>query len=281
MSDLDTKRANLDKKYAAERAELDMEAALLAMLPEAARPTLTRVLFSMKDEPWIIHKAATPSAARVILDAYEGQVDGAAVEAGCLYVGPFAQEKAGERGKLRWASARGLYVVDLSQGKGFSSAEVSWWYRLPDGKTARVKVDVERWPWAAKPTSRVTYDGHGEVRTAEHTLPHLGEWQRIKWGAGGRDACHFALYFNGRPEFRNWLADVDAGQIAGGEEFYELAPADVDRASIRAFKWNWPVSDFIGQVLPGDVGKRVFKRGDILQVENDEQRAARLAEVAR
>lgn len=35
--------------------------------------------------------------------------------------------------------------------------------------------------------------------------------------------------------------------------------------------------NFMGRILPGDIGKRVYLNGDILQVENDGQRAARLA----
>lgn len=59
--------------------------------------------------------------------------------------------------------------------------------------------------------------------------------------------------------------------------FYELQGRDVGKAHLRCFGHVWSVSHFLGQVLPGDVGKRVFKRGGILQVENDAQRAARLA----
>jgi hypothetical protein len=63
---------------------------------------------------------------------------------------------------------------------------------------------------------------------------------------------------------------------AEAANWYELTPADVGRPWIQAFGRTWLVSSFLGQVLAGDVGKRVFRRGDILQVENDEQRAARL-----
>lgn len=58
--------------------------------------------------------------------------------------------------------------------------------------------------------------------------------------------------------------------------YYELTVADVGRATIRAFGRVWPTSGFIGRVLPGDVGKRVYQCGDILQVENNEQRDKRL-----
>lgn len=60
-------------------------------------------------------------------------------------------------------------------------------------------------------------------------------------------------------------------------KYYELQQSDVGRATIHAFGKSWRVADFLGRVLPQDIGKRVFKVGDdILQVENDEQRAARL-----
>jgi hypothetical protein len=63
--------------------------------------------------------------------------------------------------------------------------------------------------------------------------------------------------------------------------FYTLTREDVGRAAIHAFGKTWLVSDFIGRILPGDVGKRVFRvqdpdrRIDILQVENDAGRALR------
>ena len=56
---------------------------------------------------------------------------------------------------------------------------------------------------------------------------------------------------------------------------YTLKQADVGKHTIRAFGYVWLVSNFMGQVLPGDVGKRVYWRGGILQVENDAQRDAR------
>lgn len=59
--------------------------------------------------------------------------------------------------------------------------------------------------------------------------------------------------------------------------FYEITPSDVSRPTIRAFGKTWLVVNFIGRILPGDVGKRVYQFRDILQVENDEQRAERLA----
>jgi hypothetical protein len=58
---------------------------------------------------------------------------------------------------------------------------------------------------------------------------------------------------------------------------YELQESDVKRALVTCFGRKWPVIEFIGCVLPSDVGKRVFRRGDVLQVENNEQRAKRLA----
>jgi hypothetical protein len=59
-------------------------------------------------------------------------------------------------------------------------------------------------------------------------------------------------------------------------QFYELTAADVGKATIRAFGRIWWVTDFIGRVLPQDVGKRVVQVSGILQVENDEQRDRRL-----
>ena len=62
----------------------------------------------------------------------------------------------------------------------------------------------------------------------------------------------------------------------GAMIFYTLAAFDVHKPWISAFGRTWPVSGFIGRVLLRDVGKRVYHVDGILQVENDEQRDARV-----
>lgn len=65
--------------------------------------------------------------------------------------------------------------------------------------------------------------------------------------------------------------------------FYVLTADDVGKPFLRCLGNTWAVSGFMGRILPGDVGKRVYRvlPQNILQVENDEQRAARLARLAR
>ncbi len=58
---------------------------------------------------------------------------------------------------------------------------------------------------------------------------------------------------------------------------YTLTAEDVGKPHLRAFGQVWPVSGFLGRILPNDVGKRVYLRGGILQVENDEQHEARMS----
>ncbi len=61
------------------------------------------------------------------------------------------------------------------------------------------------------------------------------------------------------------------------DSFYTITHTDVTSSTIRAFGKVWPVMDFLGRILLQDIGKRVYLRGDILQVENHKQFAARLA----
>ena len=59
--------------------------------------------------------------------------------------------------------------------------------------------------------------------------------------------------------------------------YREIRESDVGRPTFNAFGQKWLCQNFIGEILPQDVGKRVYLIGDILRVENDEQRNARLA----
>ena len=59
-------------------------------------------------------------------------------------------------------------------------------------------------------------------------------------------------------------------------QFYTLADSDVAMPYIKCLGRTWRVEDFLGQVLPQDVGKRVYRIKGILQVENNEQRDQRM-----
>lgn len=58
-------------------------------------------------------------------------------------------------------------------------------------------------------------------------------------------------------------------------KYYEITNADIGKPSIKAFGSSWMVANVWGRTLPQDVGKRVYLRGDIIQIENDEQRKRR------
>ncbi len=55
---------------------------------------------------------------------------------------------------------------------------------------------------------------------------------------------------------------------------YTIAASDVGKPTITFGGVSWLVSSFLGQILPGDVGKRVFLNRGTLQIEN-KQRAKR------
>lgn len=63
---------------------------------------------------------------------------------------------------------------------------------------------------------------------------------------------------------------------------HTIGPEDVGRHSHKIAGRSWLVSDWIGRVLPSDIGKRVFLTEDctgrgILSVENDVQRDRRIS----
>ncbi len=57
---------------------------------------------------------------------------------------------------------------------------------------------------------------------------------------------------------------------------YTITAEDVGAAHIRIFNRLWPVSEFLGRIMIIDIGKRVYLRGGVLQVENQEQYTARI-----
>lgn len=80
-------------------------------------------------------------------------------------------------------------------------------------------------------------------------------------------------------EKREWAAIRRAASAARSEPdgFYTITEADLGQPFIRAFMRVWAVVNFLGRVLPSDVGKRVSLRDGVLQVESSAQRDARLA----
>lgn len=58
-------------------------------------------------------------------------------------------------------------------------------------------------------------------------------------------------------------------------EFITLKYEHIAKPWIHAFGKTWIVCDFIGHIMPQDIGKRVYLVDGILQVENDEQKNKR------
>ena len=57
---------------------------------------------------------------------------------------------------------------------------------------------------------------------------------------------------------------------------HTITKEDIGKGHHKIAGRTWPASSWIGHVMPGDVGKRVYLTGGILQVENDAQRDVRL-----
>ena len=60
-----------------------------------------------------------------------------------------------------------------------------------------------------------------------------------------------------------------------GFGYRTLTQEDVGRYALPMFGCVWPVVNFMGRILPQDVGKRIVLVGGIIQVESDEQRKKR------
>lgn len=67
-----------------------------------------------------------------------------------------------------------------------------------------------------------------------------------------------------------------------GPGYYTITADDVGKRFLDAFGKHWPLGDVLGYVQRIDVGKRIYRLRDnagvrdFLQVENNEQRDARL-----
>tara|TARA_Y100000310_G_scaffold300947_1_gene336994 strand:- start:32 stop:247 length:216 start_codon:yes stop_codon:yes gene_type:complete len=57
--------------------------------------------------------------------------------------------------------------------------------------------------------------------------------------------------------------------------FHTIHEGNINQPFLRIFGGVWPVSGFLGRILPSDVGKRIYLRGGILQAENNQQRRKR------
>lgn len=84
----------------------------------------------------------------------------------------------------------------------------------------------------------------------------------------------------------NYCPDCGARWTDGhrcGPGYYTITADDVGKRFLLAFGKNWPLSDVMGHIQRGDVGKRIYlvrNNGDdrdLLQVENNTQRDVRLA----
>lgn len=60
-------------------------------------------------------------------------------------------------------------------------------------------------------------------------------------------------------------------------EFYTIQHADVGKRHLQLFGRPRQL-DCLGEVLPMDIGKRIYLSGDVLQVENTQQFRRRLAQ---
>lgn len=78
------------------------------------------------------------------------------------------------------------------------------------------------------------------------------------------------------PRHAELPADRELLRRVHGRPFYTLKDSDVGKSSLRIFGRYVATTNFIGRIMPMDVGKRVYDVGGILQVENEEQRGARL-----
>jgi hypothetical protein len=70
--------------------------------------------------------------------------------------------------------------------------------------------------------------------------------------------------------------EASAPRTLASAAYCEITEADIDKPLFTAFGRHWPVANFMGHINRNDIGKRVFLRDDVLQVESDGQRTERL-----
>ncbi|MGH8896708.1 MAG: hypothetical protein ACRDZ4_06705, partial [Egibacteraceae bacterium] len=125
----------------------------------------------------------------------------------------------------------------------------------------------------------VNVDGAG-IHTKNLSKPRaiaLAQRLQARSDRGGNPWGYRYIVYRSYPSGRTDAIYRSKSRVANNppRAFYTLKRRDVGRFSIRAFGRTLPVSDFIGRVLPHDVGKRVYCVGGICQVENDQQFARR------
>ena len=61
-------------------------------------------------------------------------------------------------------------------------------------------------------------------------------------------------------------------------QFYTITEEDVGKRHLHAFGSTVPLDEVMGYVMPHDILKRIYKVGDIFQVESDAQRDKRVSD---
>lgn len=124
--------------------------------------------------------------------------------------------------------------------------------------------------------------GKGERALADSVIAYVGELGLDKQRRNPDDLKNPKIPYDAEQLALSQRLDrAAASRREGMKQFYEISAPDVGHATIRFQGQVWQVSNFMGRILKQDIGKRIFRRGDILQVENDEQRDRRLMKLMR
>jgi hypothetical protein len=186
--------ADLAKKYEEDRATLQAESELAAVLPAIPKS----IHFANKPEPWISYEVATLADALGLIKQFPAPLNVSGVEDGCFDVKPVGyHEERYEKKAPRWIVNDCIQIAQHEYGQGhYHDMTVIFWYAL-GAKCIRVCITVkQRWKYASYVNAFYNSDGSvHSARLVECKTPLITEDARVKFDAGSRDGMHLIYFY--------------------------------------------------------------------------------------
>ena len=214
------KLEQLEKRHAEERAKLEAEERIRALLPIKQDEA---TIHNFKRGPWVCYKAEHIQDAIGILKAFDC-VPFAVIKGTFLQIKPreWFEEKDIENAKAETQCNEGG-VIEIDGGKNYGpTAKLKRWARLEDGTLVELHVELGAYPcgkgfppkWHVR--SDLEFDRWGHCIVAKHTPPNIpGDLPMIRWGAGSPESYRYSWVYCDEGTFISELEIASPDPVEG------------------------------------------------------------------